>query len=275
MEIEKTLTVSAPRERVWAMLLDPNVMGGAVPGMKSIEVISPTEYVAVMHQKIAFISAKFKLRTTITEQRAPEYLRAEGTGEDASVASSLKQVSEVFLASLPNAETELRIKVHVDLLGRLGTFGLSVMKTKADRLWEEFGANLTARLEGEKAPSNAPTVVTSDMSAATSVAQRAPEPTVEVAEPAKPQTMASSPAQEQSPFSTAPTAQPLVCESSMPKESGWWARLVGQRTVRTTPARTQSGVIRVEVRELNRTVTVEWPAAESEACRQWLREVMS
>ena len=53
MEIEKTLTVSAPRERVWAMLLDPNVMGGAVPGMKSIEVISPTEYVAVMHQKIA------------------------------------------------------------------------------------------------------------------------------------------------------------------------------------------------------------------------------
>ena len=46
MGIEKTLTVSAPRERAWALLLDPQVMGGAVPGMKSIEVISPTDYVA-------------------------------------------------------------------------------------------------------------------------------------------------------------------------------------------------------------------------------------
>ena len=107
MEIEKTLTVSAPREQVWALLLDPQVMGGAVPGMKSIDVISPTEYVAVMHQKIAFISAKFKLRTHITEQRAPEYLCAEGTGEDASVASSLKQRSEVFLTLTDPAGPEL------------------------------------------------------------------------------------------------------------------------------------------------------------------------
>ena len=148
MEIEKTLTVSASRERVWALLLDPQVMGGAVPGMQSIEVVSPTEYVAVMHQKISFISARFKLRTRIVEQRAPEYLRVEGTGEDTSVASSLKQRSEIFLSATPDGGTELRIKIDVDLLGRLGAFGLSVMKTKADRIWEEFGNNLAVRLEG-------------------------------------------------------------------------------------------------------------------------------
>jgi carbon monoxide dehydrogenase subunit G len=115
--------------------------------MKSIEVISPTEYVAEMHQKISFISAKFKLKTRIVEQKAPEYMRVEGTGEDASVASSLKQTSEVFLTPAANGGTDLRIKVNVDVLGRLGAFGLSVMKTKADRLWEEFGSNLAARIE--------------------------------------------------------------------------------------------------------------------------------
>jgi carbon monoxide dehydrogenase subunit G len=155
MEIEKRLTVAAAPAQVWALLLDPQVMAGAVPGMKSIEVISPTEYVAVMHQKISFISAKFKLRTRIVEQRAPEYLCAEGTGEDASVASSLKQRSEVFLMPTADGGTELCIKVSVDLLGRLGTFGLSVMKTKADRLWEEFGANLKARIEAGDLPSAA------------------------------------------------------------------------------------------------------------------------
>ena len=144
MEIEKTLTLAAAPQRVWELLLDPQVMGGCVPGMKSIDVISPTEYVALMHVKISFISAKFKLRTNIVEQRAPEYLRAEGTGEDASVASSLKQQSEMFLVPTADGGTELRIKVTVDVLGRLGTFGLSVMKTKADRMWEEFGANSTA-----------------------------------------------------------------------------------------------------------------------------------
>ena len=65
MEIEKVLVVDAPADRVWSMLLDPNVMGGCVPGMKSIQVVSDVEYIAVIHVKISFISAKFKLNTKI------------------------------------------------------------------------------------------------------------------------------------------------------------------------------------------------------------------
>ena len=146
MEIEKILPLSAPPAQVWALLLDPAVMGACVPGMKSIEVVSDVEYLAEMHVKIAFVSARFKIRTTVVEIRPPHYLRSQGTGEDASVASSLKQVSELFLAELASGQTELRMKIKVDVLGRLGTFGLSVMKTKADRMWDEFGVNLAARL---------------------------------------------------------------------------------------------------------------------------------
>jgi hypothetical protein len=40
------------------------------------------------------------------------------------------------------------------VLGRLGTFGLSAMKTKTDRLWEEFARNLQSRLESQ-APAGA------------------------------------------------------------------------------------------------------------------------
>jgi uncharacterized protein len=80
------------------------------------------------------------------EQRPPFYLRSEGTGEDAAVASSLKQHSEIHLSALPDGSTELRILVKAQVLGRLGTFGLGVMKTKADRLWDEFAKNLLARL---------------------------------------------------------------------------------------------------------------------------------
>ena len=146
MDIEKSLISAAPARRIWDLLLDPKVMGACVPGMKSIEVISQTEYLAEMHVKFSFISAKFKLRTTVTEQRQPNYLRSQGTGEESALASTLKQESEIFLIKQADGQTELRMKVHIQVLGRLGTFGLSAMKTKADRLWEEFAANLQMRL---------------------------------------------------------------------------------------------------------------------------------
>jgi uncharacterized protein len=153
VELEKTLSVAAPRPRVWELLLDPKIMAGCVPGTQSVEVISDTEYVAEIRIKISFIAARFKVKTTILEARAPDYLRIEGTGEDSSVASAMKQSSELFLTDLGDGTTVLRIKVKADVLGRLGSFGLSVMKTKADRMWEEFGANFAAVVQrGAPAP---------------------------------------------------------------------------------------------------------------------------
>lgn len=272
MEIEKRLTVAAAPAQVWALLLDPQVMAGAVPGMKSIEVISPTEYVAVMHQKISFISAKFKLRTRITEQRAPEYLCAEGTGEDASVASSLKQRSEVFLMPTADGGTELCIKVSVDLLGRLGTFGLSVMKTKADRLWEEFGANLKARIEAGDLPSAA--------SAPGAVAPAVPQPIRAPGVPAS----AATPSAQPTPTVDQPTASTVASTAaptvsvSLPADvevGGLWSRLLGGRGRRSLGSGGWAGrCIRVELRQLDRTVSVEWPIEMADQCRAWLREVV-
>lgn len=235
MEIEKTLLLDAPPASVWALLLDPNAMGACVPGMESIEVVSEDEYVAVMKVKIAFISARFKLKTRIVERDEPRYLRAEGTGEDASVASSLKQSSEMWLQAREGGGTELRMKVKVDVLGRMGTFGLGVMKTKADRMWDEFGVNAAARLAG-------PTAVEG----------------VEAAAPVPPVAEAPAPAQP----ITAP-AVPAVPAPAAPATParGFWARLWGG----------SGQEIRVEVRRGDTTITVHWPVQASQECAAWLR----
>jgi carbon monoxide dehydrogenase subunit G len=236
VEIEKVMRVAAPAAQVWNMLLDPKVMGSCVPGMKSIDVISDVEYVSVIHVKISFISAKFRLKTTIVEQQAPHYLRCEGTGEDASVASSLKQQSEIFLVDLPDGQTELRMKVKVDVLGRLGTFGLSIMKTKADRMWEEFGQNLVARLEAGAGGAMVPS----------------PAPDVAPPAPAKPVALAALPS------GPAPLA-------GTPARS-WWQRLV---QAATPDGRT----IHIELRRGDTQLTVDWPVEGSAECAAWLREV--
>ncbi|RII84242.1 CoxG family protein [Neopusillimonas maritima] len=157
MEIEKKMTIAAPREKVWAMLLDPNVMGACVPGMESIDVISDTEYLVSIHVKMSFISARFKVRTFVVETRRPEYLKSEGKGEDSSLTSSLKHTSEVFLTELGPNETEFRTIVNVELLGRLGSFGMNMVKTKADRMWDDFGRKLAERITGEIQPEPATT----------------------------------------------------------------------------------------------------------------------
>ncbi|HEX5391372.1 MAG TPA: SRPBCC family protein [Burkholderiaceae bacterium] len=248
MEIEKTLLLDAPPARVWALLLDPNAMGACVPGMESIEVISDSEYVAVMKVKISFISARFKLKTRIVERDEPRYLRAEGTGEDTSVASSLKQVSEMWLAERDGGGTELRMKVKVDVLGRMGTFGLGVMKTKADRLWDEFGVNAAARLavgEGVAVPT-----------AVAPVPAQVPAPVVPAA-PAVTQATAPVPV-------AAALAVPLAVPAGatqVPTPS-LWARLFGARQD-----------IRVEVQRGDTRIVVSWPVQAAPECAAWLRSL--
>lgn len=258
MEIEKTLAINAPAEKVWEMLLDPQVMGGCVPGMQSIEVVSPTEYKAVMAVKVSFISAKFRLKTTIVEQRAPSYLRCEGTGEDTSVASSMKQQSEVFLKPQPDGSTELRLKVKVDVVGRLANFGLSAMKTKADRLWEEFGQNLKQRIEGAAMPAAGP--VTPGIA---STAELAGEPVREAG--GLPQGSAS----DSSSHVVAGLARPTPAAA----HPGWWSRLVGALGGRSTVTQADR-TIRIEIQREGTSITVYWPLEAAGECAVLLRECL-
>ncbi len=257
MEIEKTLTVAAPVEQVWAMLLDPQVMGACVPGMQSIEVLSEDEYVALMQVKISFISARFKLRTRIVERRAPHYLRTTGTGEDAAVASSLKQQSEIFLEALPDGQTTLRMKVQVDVMGRLGTFGLSVMKTKADRMWEEFAGHLATRL----APSASAVPATGDALPADE-SPTVPPTEVSVAAPAPSAPAASTPQPAQQRMAPVSAAPPPT------RSPTWWERLTGRAP--SVPA-----TIHVEIVRGDTTIRVDWPAQDAAACAAWLLQAQS
>jgi carbon monoxide dehydrogenase subunit G len=244
MDVEKKLVVAAPAARVWELLLDPKVMGACVPGMQSIEVVSDTEYLATIHVKLAFISAKFKMRTLITEMRAPNYLCSESTGEDTSVASSLKSTTEVFVTDQGEGQTELRLKVKVDLLGRLGSFGMNAMKTKSDRMWDEFAKNLSAQLTG---------------TATTTIPVSAPaEGTPDLVPPVvQPQSAAIAPAASVVP---ALVTRPLVQES-------WWRRLFCPRA----PAH---DVIHIEIRRGDTSVSVSWPQASAQECAAWLLEYL-
>ena len=146
MDIEKSITLAAPAAQVWQLILNPEIMARCVPGVESVTVVSESEYLASIKVKISFVSAHFKIRTQITERQENLLLRCEGQGEEAALASKLKHASEIHLTQDGNSTT-LRILSRVDVFGRIGSMGLSAMKTKVDRMWDEFCVALQQRIE--------------------------------------------------------------------------------------------------------------------------------
>src|SRR3954471_20414077 len=59
MKFAGTVDIAAPRDRVWAFVIDPNQVGQCGPGVESIEVIDATHFKATAKVGIGFISARF------------------------------------------------------------------------------------------------------------------------------------------------------------------------------------------------------------------------
>ena len=250
MEIDKTLILPATPERVWSLLLDPQAMAKCIPGMQSVQVVTPDEYTAEMVTKVSFITARMKLRTRIVERDEPRFLKAEGTGEDSGVASSMKQTTEMYLEPLPDGQSQLRLKVKVDVVGRLATFGLSALKTKADRLWDEFGQNLIQHLQGESAQTPSASAIKPDAAVVPP-----PTPVASTALPSGASTVTTAPAA---------ASLPGILPRSMASRS-LWQRLFGPE-----PA---SCIVVDWQRPDGSRLQVQWPESQADACLAWLGQL--
>ena len=76
-------------------------------------------------------------------------------GEEGGKASTLTAQSELRLNPVAEGGTEVYYASEVSLGGRLGKFGLGIMKKKAKSLGEEFAAAFRTRVEGGESGSAA------------------------------------------------------------------------------------------------------------------------
>jgi carbon monoxide dehydrogenase subunit G len=149
MKIEGTSTVAAPRERVFAMLLDPAVLQRAIPGCEEIAPLgdspgsnqagSKQAFRIRMSAGLASIRGKVEGEITVEESRAPEHyrlsMRGKGMGSfvegfaaiDLVAAGDATQVSYAgeakvggMIAAVGNRMIDLAVrKALSDFFGRL------------------------------------------------------------------------------------------------------------------------------------------------------------
>ena len=85
MQFSGTEEIAAPREAVWAFLMDPHKVGSCGPGVQSIEVVDDEHFNARAKVGVGFITATFNVNMTFVErvplERARDLGARSGAGQ--------------------------------------------------------------------------------------------------------------------------------------------------------------------------------------------------
>lgn len=151
MKIDEKFSIDAPIEKVWVFMRDPRTVAACVPGCESVEALSDTSYRTTIAVALGPIKTRFNLIVQITEETPLARIVCVTKGEEGSKASIVNASSEMLLASVDGATTEVTCSSEVSIAGRLGKFGQGIMKKRAAQLAGEFAAAVQQRMQSVNA----------------------------------------------------------------------------------------------------------------------------
>ncbi|MEJ7900295.1 MAG: SRPBCC domain-containing protein, partial [Thermomicrobiales bacterium] len=82
MQLSGEYTFDAPPERVYHLMLDPDVLMTCLPGCERLDLVGEDEYTATMTIGVAMIKGKYEGRVKISDKQEPSSYRMliEGKG---------------------------------------------------------------------------------------------------------------------------------------------------------------------------------------------------
>jgi uncharacterized protein len=151
MHIADSFVVKAPREHVWRLIRDPAVLVPCIPGCKEISEVTPTLYKAAIGFSVGPISASFNVEVEVVSEQPPQEVVTRTRGEEGTRASTVSADSRLLLDATAGGETIVHYSSDVTISGRLGKYGLGMMKKKAESLGRQFADSFRAKAEAAEA----------------------------------------------------------------------------------------------------------------------------
>lgn len=142
MKIDATYELHAPRERVYAALVEPEILRRAIPGCESLEKIGDNTFTAVLKAGVGSIKGTFKGEVRLEDMRPPEHYRivVEGKG-----AVGFAKGSADFDLDQNNGGTMIRYSGEMQTGGTIAAVGQRMIQGAAKMMAAKF----FAALEGE------------------------------------------------------------------------------------------------------------------------------
>jgi carbon monoxide dehydrogenase subunit G len=135
--------INAQRERVYALLTDPNFIAKTLPDAEEVRVLDDHSLEGKMKLKIAVVSTTLKMRMSVDKTTPPEKatLTAEGTG-----SGSTLRVNSVFELS-GDTPTKMAWTADAEIGGIMAGMGASLLKGFASKKVEEIFSHITKSVE--------------------------------------------------------------------------------------------------------------------------------
>ena len=136
MDMSGEQTISAPRDRVWAALNDPEILRQAIPGCQTVEKTSDSEFVATVVAKVGPVKATFKGKVTLSDIDPPNGYTITGEGQGGAAGFG-KGGAKVVLSDAPGG-TVLRYTANASVGGKLAQIGSRLVDSTARKMADDF-----------------------------------------------------------------------------------------------------------------------------------------
>jgi carbon monoxide dehydrogenase subunit G len=159
MEMTGEFRITAPRQRVWEGLNDPEVLKQCIPGCQTLEKVSDTEFNGKVIASVGPVRATFGGKVTLSDLDPPQSYTISGEG-NGGVAGFAKGGAKVNLAE-DGAATVLTYAVQAQVGGKLAQVGSRLIDGVARKMAGDFFGHFAAAMATEQpAPAAAEAALT-------------------------------------------------------------------------------------------------------------------
>ncbi|MEA2519441.1 MAG: uncharacterized protein QOF49_1521 [Chloroflexota bacterium] len=145
MKFAGTVDIAAPRDKVWAFVIDPNQVGQCGPGVESIEVVDDTHFKATAKVGIGFISARFVVSMEMAELDAPDRAVIKAHGQ--APGSAVDATAQMTLSDEAAGGTTMDWSADVAISGTIASLGSRLIEGTANKMIGQVFACMKSKLE--------------------------------------------------------------------------------------------------------------------------------
>ena len=145
MQFKGTVEIAAPRDTVWAFLMDPNQVGSCGPGVESIEVIDEDHFKAKAKVGVGFISARFVVDMTVAERTEPDLAILKAHGQ--APGSAVDATADMRLSGPAEGPTTMDWSADVAIAGTIASVGARLIEGTANKMIGQTFDCIRSKLE--------------------------------------------------------------------------------------------------------------------------------
>jgi carbon monoxide dehydrogenase subunit G len=134
--------ISAPREKVWERLLDPQFVSKSAPGVESVETIDDRHFKVISGFGVGAIKLRFTLDVALSDVVPPSNLTMKARGK--APGSAVEVTATLHLETLDGTRTRLNWTADTEVSGTVASVGARLLEGTArkltDQFWKDFAA---------------------------------------------------------------------------------------------------------------------------------------